>query len=61
MEQVRPLIEDESLVSLLRTNLAGHLGKEMTRDALNELASQIIESIDYKLRNPEDKFKGVCL
>jgi len=57
MEQVRPLIEDESLVSLLRTNIAGHLGKEMTKDALDELTVQIIESIDYKLNNP----KSACL
>lgn len=58
MDQVKPLIEDESLVTLLRTNIAEHLGKEMTREALNDLAFQIIESIDYKLKN---LVKGACL
>lgn len=49
MEQVRPLMDNESLSTLLRSNLSCYLGKNITLDSLNEITVQIVESIDYML------------
>jgi hypothetical protein len=51
----KDMIQDESLAKLLRSNLSCYLGKSMTLESLDEITKQIVESINFSLRNPGDK------
>lgn len=42
-------LDNDALISLLRSNLACHMGKNLTRDVREEIIVQIIEQIDYFL------------
>jgi len=46
-EEIRIKLDNDSLTTLLRSNLSCFMGKSITQDLLNELIIQIIESIDY--------------
>lgn len=50
-EEIRIKLDNESLGTLLRSNLSCHMGKNITQELLTELAAQIIESIDYFINN----------
>jgi len=54
-DQIKEMIDNDSLATLLRSNISCHLGKSMTRESLDEITSQIVESINYFLNNSEDK------
>lgn len=55
MDEVKDMIQDESLAVLLRSNLSCYLGKTMTIDSLDQITQQIVESIVYSLGKAEDK------
>lgn len=40
-------LDDESLTTLIRSNLSCHMGKIITQELLADLTKQIVESIDY--------------
>ncbi len=46
-EEIRIKLDNESLTTLLRSNLSCFMGKTVTQDLLNELIPQIIDSIDF--------------
>lgn len=52
--EVKFLLNDESLGTLLRLNLSCYLGKNMTCDSLNKLSMQIVESINFVLNKKPD-------
>ena len=54
-DQIKEMLDNESLATLLRSNISCHMGKTMTRDSLDEITSQIVESINYFLKSEEDK------
>ena len=51
IEEIRIKLDNESLGTLLRSNLSCHMGKNITQELLIELAEQIIESIEYFINN----------
>lgn len=52
-DEIKIMLDNESLTTLLRSNLSCHLGKTMTQETLGEITSQIIESIDYFLNQKD--------
>jgi len=52
-EELRIKLDNDSLTTLLRSNLSCFMGKNITQDLLNELTIQIIESIDYFINQKE--------
>jgi hypothetical protein len=54
-EQIKEMITNESLAKLLRSNLSCYLGENITRDKLDKMALDIVESIDFVLNNPDIK------
>lgn len=48
-EESRVTLDSESLTTLLRSNLSCHLGEVLTKDVLDEITWQIIESIAFVL------------
>jgi len=52
--EIRIMLNDESLATLLRSNLCCHIGKIMTQESLNEITQQIIESMNYFLNKKEE-------
>jgi hypothetical protein len=50
MDDVKDMIHDESLAKLLRSNLSCYIGKSMTVESLDEITKQIVESINFSLR-----------
>lgn len=55
MDEIKDMIQDESLATLLRSNLSCYLGKTMTLDSLDQITTQIVESIVYSMGKSEDK------
>ncbi|HEY2811784.1 MAG TPA: hypothetical protein VGJ00_10410 [Rhabdochlamydiaceae bacterium] len=53
MDKVKDIKEDESLATLLRANLSGLIGQQMTVDTLDKVTTQIVESIRYWFDKPE--------
>lgn len=51
---VKIKLNTESLTTLLRSNLSCYMNKIMTQEVLEQLTSQIIESIDYFINKTED-------
>lgn len=52
-DELKIMLDNESLGTLLRSNLSCFMGKTITQELLNELTVQIIESIDYFLNKKE--------
>lgn len=57
-EQIKEMISNESLAKLLRSNLSCYIGENITRDKLDKIALDIVESIDFVLNNPDAKTAG---
>ena len=53
-QEIKLMLDNESLASLLRSNLCCHIGKVLTQESLNEVTQQIIESITYFLNKKGD-------
>ena len=51
--EIKIMLNNESLTSLLRSNLCSYIGKTLTQESLNEVTEQIIESINYFLNKKE--------
>lgn len=49
-QDIMDKFDNESLTTLLRSNLSCFMGKNITQELLNELTLQIIESIDFFLK-----------
>lgn len=54
-DQIKEMLSNESLATLLRSNISCHMGKTMTRESLDEITSQIVDSINYFLNTSQDK------
>lgn len=52
------MLNNDSLSTLLRSNLSCHLGRCMTQEMLNELTLQIVDSIDYFLNKKDEIENG---
>jgi hypothetical protein len=52
--EIKIMLNDESLATLLRSNLSCHIGKTLTQESLNDVTQQIIESITYFLNKKAD-------
>lgn len=48
-DELKIMLDNDSLSTLLRSNLSCHLGKTITQELLNEITHQIIESIHFFL------------
>jgi len=55
-DEIRIMLNNEALATLLRSNLSCYLGKSITVELLDEITSQITESINYFI-NQKDGFK----
>lgn len=53
-DQIKIMLDNDSLAVLLRSNLSCHMGKTMTKESLDEISSQIVESINFFLNKSED-------
>ncbi len=58
-EQIQEMINNESLAKLLRSNLSCYVGENITRDKLDKIALDIVESIDFVLNNPDSKITNI--
>jgi hypothetical protein len=47
-------LQGEHLAELLKSNMACHLNKPMTPELMDELVTQIIDSIDYFINKLEE-------
>lgn len=52
-EEIRIKLDNESLTTLLRSNLSCYMGKNITQELLTELTKQIIESIDFYINKKD--------
>ena len=52
-EQIKQMIDNESLAKLLRSNLSCYMGENMTQEKLNKIALDIVESIGFVLNNTD--------
>ena len=53
-EELRVKLNNDSLGTLLRSNISCHMGKIMNQEVMAELTQQIIDSIDYFLNKKDD-------
>ena len=53
-DELKMMLQNESLTTLLRSNLSCHLGKNITKEVLDELTFQIVESINYFINKKEE-------
>lgn len=53
-DQIKIMLDNDSLSTLLRSNLSCHMGKTMTKDSLDKITSQIVESIIFFLNKPDE-------
>jgi hypothetical protein len=53
-DELKIMLDNESLGTLLRSNLSCYLGKTITQDVLNDITGQIIDSIDYFLNKKNE-------
>jgi hypothetical protein len=49
-DQIKIMLDNDSLSTLLRSNLSCHLGKIMTKESLDAITAQIVESIGFFLQ-----------
>lgn len=56
-DELKIMIDNDSLAMVIRKNLAGHLNKALTHELMNDLAKQIVESVEYFM-NKKDDSKG---
>lgn len=54
-KEMKIKINNDSLGTLLRSNISCHMGKVITQDVLIGLTQQIIDSIEYFLNKKEEK------
>jgi hypothetical protein len=54
-EEMRIMLDNHTLAILLRSNLSCYVNKVITPEILDEMTSQIIESIEYFLSRTEGK------
>ncbi len=47
-------INTEKLTTLLRSNISCHMNKTLDQELIDQLTTQIIESIDYFINKTED-------
>ena len=52
--RILTMLNNEELSTLLRSNLACHLGKMFTQELLDDVTLQIIESIDYLIDKKDE-------
>ena len=52
-DEIKIMLNNEALSTLLRSNLSCYLGKSITVDMLDEITSQITESITYFLNQKD--------
>lgn len=53
-DDLKIMLNNESLNTLLRSNLACYLGKTINHEILIDITKQIVESIDYFLNKTEE-------
>jgi len=53
-DEIKIALNNDSLATLLRSNLSCHMGKMITQESLGELTNQIIESIEFFLNKKEE-------
>ena len=53
-EEIKITVNREALGTLLRSNLSCYIGKAVTRESLDDMSQQILDSIDYFLNQKED-------
>lgn len=53
-DELRVMLNNETLKTLLRSNLSCYVNKTITSEILEDMTKQIIESIDYFLNKPEE-------
>lgn len=53
-DELKVMLNNESLSTLLRSNLSCYLGNTINQELLGEITKQIIESIDYFLNKSEE-------
>jgi hypothetical protein len=54
-DELKNMIDDESLGTLLRSNLSCYMGKVITMDVLSDISKQIVESVDYFINKKDEK------
>lgn len=54
-DALKVMLNNESLETLLRSNLSCFMGKNITQELLKELTLQIIESIEYLIHHMDEK------
>lgn len=54
-DALKMMLNNESLETLLRSNLSCFMGKNITQELLKELTLQIIESIEYLIHHTDEK------
>jgi hypothetical protein len=53
-KEIKLMLNNESLATLLRSNLSCYVGKTITQESLSELTVQILESLTYFLNKKDD-------
>ena len=53
-DELKVMLNNETLATLLRSNLSCHANKIITTDNLDEIVCQIIESIEYFLNKSDE-------
>jgi hypothetical protein len=48
-------LNEESLASIIKSNLSCHHSKTLTQELIEEISKQIIETIDYFINNSNNK------
>lgn len=47
VEEIREMLDNESMITLVRSNLSYHFGKILDVYNIDEITCQIVESINY--------------
>lgn len=55
-DEINIMLNNDSLSTLLRSNLSCYLGKQITSELLDEITKQIIESIEFFLNQKNENF-----
>lgn len=55
-DEINIMLNNDSLSTLLRSNLSCYLGKPITSELLDEITKQIIESIEFFLNQKTENF-----
>lgn len=54
VDHLKIMLNNESLETLLRSNLSCYMGKNINQDILGEITSQILDSIDFFLNKKDE-------